>query len=62
MNTEETFKKELQIRSLKTICDNCSLPFSKDNTFTPEGWTNTQLYGFCEHCHEDLLANMFGDD
>ena len=34
--------------------------FSSENTHTPEGWTNTQAYGICEDCIEDLLDFVTG--
>ena len=47
---------------VKTVCTNCGVPFSSDNVYTSEGWTETQRVGICEACSEDILDFMTGSE
>jgi hypothetical protein len=38
-------------------CVNCKQPFSDKNTFTPAGWRETKISGFCEHCWDEMFRD-----
>jgi hypothetical protein len=38
-------------------CVKCKEEFSAKNVFTPLGWKETQLSGFCEACFDRLFAD-----
>jgi hypothetical protein len=48
--------KEKQNGSLThEYCIACGEDFSNENTFTAEGWCETQISGMCENCFENLF-------
>lgn len=63
LRNEADFKAAVadNLEGLKISCNNCSVPFSKENVWTPEGWVNTQQTGMCEYCYEDIVDNMIGE-
>lgn len=42
-----------------THCINCSSEFNSKNTFTKEGWRETQISGMCERCFDLLFDPPF---
>ncbi len=39
-------------------CVECGEPFSAQNTFSTEGWEETQLSGLCEKCFDKLMEDF----
>lgn len=39
-------------------CTNCNKPFSNENTYSKEGWKETQISGMCEKCFDSLFEEV----
>jgi hypothetical protein len=40
---------------LWTECVSCGSAFQSSNVYTPEGWKETQISGYCECCFDKLF-------
>lgn len=45
-----------------TTCINCKSAFNESNTFTKEGWAETQISGMCEKCFDEAFEEVDEED
>lgn len=55
----ETFEEFQRARDKMryTECSACGEEFSDKNVFTPAGWRETQITGWCEVCFDELFKD-----
>lgn len=42
---------------LFTTCIKCNEPFTDKNVFTPAGWKEIQISGYCEKCYDEIFPD-----
>lgn len=61
-DSEKDFEENIGKKRMYTYCVHCNKVFTDDNVFTPAGWRETQISGFCEICFDKLFNKENHED